>query len=64
MLAQKWNGQDEELSKILFALSESLSSPQTIELRKCSLRCMKVASLAHLTLSRQLCDYKMSRKGE
>ena len=32
MLAQKWNAQDEELSKILFALSESLSSPQPIEL--------------------------------
>jgi E3 ubiquitin-protein ligase SHPRH len=32
MLAQKWNAQDEELSKILFALSESFSSPQTIEL--------------------------------
>lgn len=32
MLAQKWNAQDEELTKILFALSESLSSPQTIEL--------------------------------
>jgi len=32
MLAQKWNAQDEELSKTLFALSESLSSPQTVEL--------------------------------
>jgi len=31
-LAQKWKAQDEELSQILFTLSESISSPKTIDL--------------------------------